>query len=109
MHWFLSKQNINNVMINYSRAFKILRSVYTFEQRDLARLVNVNPSYISRIESGKQKPSDKLLFLLCKKLKIPRELLLLLGSESNKNANEETKKRIGELLLGILNNEKKTS
>lgn len=51
------------------------------QQKELAVLVGLDPSHISLIEKGKRKPSVGTLDRLCRELKIPNHLFMLLGAE----------------------------
>lgn len=97
---FFSKRG--NIMTDYSRAFRIIRSVYDLEQKELAKILGVNPSYISFIESKKKQPSEKILSLISEKLGVPSNLLLLLADNTNNKIDSTTKKELGEFLLKVL-------
>jgi transcriptional regulator with XRE-family HTH domain len=91
--------------MNFSKAIKIIRSVKNLEQRQLAKKIGVDSSYISLIESGKRTPSEKIITKISKELTIPNNLILLLSSEENelKNITKDEAAMIGTQLLEILN------
>lgn len=66
--------------MNYGRAIRTARAVRDMPQRELARLAELNPSYISLIESGKRTPSTKALETIGKILGFPVPLLVILAS-----------------------------
>ena len=90
--------------MNYSKAIKLIRVSKGLTQAELANLVGVDASYISKIESGERVPSLKKLQLVSTKLAIPFYLLSLLAS-SNKDVKKLPKqflKSISSNLLDIL-------
>lgn len=67
--------------MNYAKAIKTVRALREMEQRDLAKLLGVDASYISLIESGQRVPSTAVLEQIAKSFGVPLYLLVLLGSE----------------------------
>ena len=47
---------------------KALREARDYSQADLAFLVGVDPATISRVERGKQMPSDEVIYQLARRL-----------------------------------------
>lgn len=74
------------------------------QQQELADLAGMNSSHISLIEKGKRKPSAGALERLCKALKIPAHLFMLLGAEPSdlKVAGHGEIRRAGESLALLL-------
>ncbi len=68
--------------MDYGKAIRVARATKGMTQKQLASLVDVNPSFISRIEAGQRSPSIETLEDLAQGLSIPLHLLILLGSES---------------------------
>jgi XRE family transcriptional regulator, regulator of sulfur utilization len=66
--------------MNYGRAIKIVRNVRDLSQFDLAKKVNVCPSYISCIEANKRKPTLEVLEQIANALKIKMHLLIFIAS-----------------------------
>lgn len=68
--------------MNYAKAIKTVRALREMEQRDLARLLGVDASYISLIESGRRVPSTAVLERIAKSFGVPLYLLMLIASEA---------------------------
>ena len=83
--------------MNYGRAIRTARAVRDMPQRELARLTELNPSYISLIESGKRTPSTKALGKIGKVLGFPVPLLVILASSKEEfdGLNDETRAVMG--------------
>lgn len=91
--------------MNYSKALMVVRAAKGLQQKELADLLGVTSSYISRVESGARPMSDKMIDRLAEKTRIPRELVLLLGQDANGLSTEDGKtvdKLSGELLRIIV-------
>lgn len=70
--------------MDYGRAIRVVRAVKNVSQKDLAdaaRPKKLDQSHVSRIESGKRKPSEEVLSAIANGLEVPRLLLTLLASE----------------------------
>jgi transcriptional regulator with XRE-family HTH domain len=67
--------------MDYGKALRISRAMAGLQQNALADLAGLNSSHICLIESGKRKPSVGALDELCKALRIPKHLFMLLGAE----------------------------
>lgn len=92
--------------MNYGKAIKIARSTKGLSQKDLGKLIDVNPSYISRLEAGERLPSTETLEAISKALSVPMYLLMLLGSdvEDLKGISTEQAAILGQNLLDIVIN-----
>lgn len=88
--------------MNYSKAIRIIRASKGLTQTELADLIKVNASYISKIESGDRTPSLKKLQLISEKLSVPFHLLSLLAS-SNKDINKFPKEYLSKISSNLLN------
>lgn len=90
--------------MNYGKAIKIIRSAKGINQKQLAGLTNLDPSYISLIESNQRKPTLKTLERISKELSVPVPLLTLLASNGKqlKDFNGKFIEKIGAELLNIL-------
>ncbi len=90
--------------MNYGKAIRTIRAAKNLEQKDLAGLANLNPSYISLIESNQRAPSAAALEALASALQVPLYLLMLLASEKEDlhgiSAGEATV--LAEQLLGVV-------
>ena len=67
--------------MNYSKAIRIARSLADMPQRVLAERVDLDPSLISMLESGKRRPSLDTLEKISKALGVPFHLFTLLATE----------------------------
>jgi transcriptional regulator with XRE-family HTH domain len=67
--------------MNYGKAIKMLRASRGLQQRELAKKLGLDSSYVSLLESGKRVPSLQVLELLSSKLRVPSYLIMLLASE----------------------------
>ncbi len=89
--------------MNYSKAIKTIRAIKELSQSEFSETIGFDQSLISRIESGKRKPSDNNLKVISKKLGIPFYLVMLLASEKEdlKNISEKKAKELGYNLLQL--------
>lgn len=69
---------VNNIVGNMIRS---KRKELHLTQAELAELIDSDAYYISRIETGKQKPGSKFLVALSNALELPIDFFL--GTESN--------------------------
>lgn len=90
--------------MNHSKALMVVRAAKGLQQKELAELLGVTSSYISRIESGDRPMSKKMIDKLVEKLAIPRELIYLLGQDSRGlNAQDShTVDKLSRALLKII-------
>jgi transcriptional regulator with XRE-family HTH domain len=90
--------------MRYDRALRIIRAVRGLSQKDLARRVHVDPSFISLIEAGEREPSTATIGSLAKALRVPVYLLTLLASESHdtRGITSEQAESLGRHLLEVL-------
>jgi transcriptional regulator with XRE-family HTH domain len=100
--------------MDYGKALKIARAISGLQQKELAVLAGLAPSYVSLLEMGKRKPSVGAIRKLSQALKVPTHLLTLLAAEEDDlSLVEPTElKRAGESLAELLlggrkNNERK--
>jgi len=87
--------------MNYSKAFRIVRAAFGLSQAEFASLINIGPSQISLIESGKRQPSHKTIRDLSDALHIPASLITLLASDS-KNLGTHGDKPLEALAISLL-------
>jgi transcriptional regulator with XRE-family HTH domain len=90
--------------MNYGRAIRIVRSLADVSQRELAGRLDIDPSLVSMVESGKRKPSRELLERFASDLKIPFHLLILLATEAedSKTSKPDVIRRLGEELASLI-------
>ena len=95
--------------MNYSKAIRTIRAAKGLSQKKLASLINLDASYISRIESGERIPTLEVIESISKVLKIPVYLLTLLASEQGdlKGLPEKETRSIATNLLDVLLSAKK--
>lgn len=82
--------------MNYSKAFRIVRAAFGLSQAEFSHILQVGPSQISLIESGKRQPSHKLIQGLTEALRIPTPLITLLASQPQELGDQE-----GQALEGL--------
>jgi transcriptional regulator with XRE-family HTH domain len=68
--------------MDYGKALRIARAMAGLQQKELADRAGLNSSHISLMEMGKRKPSVQALDKLCKALRIPNDLFMLLGADA---------------------------
>jgi len=90
--------------MNYARAIKTIRAARELSQSEFSKIVGIDQSLISRIESGNRKPSIKNLETISKKLFVPLHLITLLASEKSdlKRISEREAKALSYNLLELL-------
>lgn len=90
--------------MNHSKALMVIRAAKGLQQKELADLLGVTSSYISRVESGERPMSTKMIDTLVEKTSIPRELILLLGQDSKslKAEDSRTVDKLSSELLRII-------
>jgi transcriptional regulator with XRE-family HTH domain len=93
--------------VDYGRALRIVRALADLQQKDVAKLAGLAPSYISLIEKGSRRPSLGTLERISKALGIPSDLLVLLATEPNKlktrdpRALQQAAEYLVRLLIGV--------
>jgi len=90
--------------MDYSKALRIARAIAGIEQKELAQLADLDPSYVSLLESGARRPSLRAISKLSKALEVPEPLLTMLAAESAdlKGVGEEEFQTIGHYLARFL-------
>lgn len=88
--------------MNYSKALGVIRAAKGLQQKELAVLLDVTPSYISKIEKGERIMPPQLIDKLCKELSIPPELFRLIGQDSQ-SVGDESSETIDALARELLN------
>lgn len=97
--------------MNYNTAFKIIRGATNLTQNQFAIKIGIEPSLLSRIESGEREPTTRTIDLVTEKLSIPKDLIEMLAKEEDEIHGMDKKDwaKIGEELVKLLvrvNNEK---
>ena len=90
--------------VDYGRVLRIIRAVRGLSQKDMAKACDLDPSYLSRIESGDRKPSIELIEVVAKQFSIPTYLITLLASDQDdlKGISPFEAERLGRELLRLL-------
>lgn len=81
-----------------------MRAARGLSQKELSTLLEMDPSFISLIESGKRQPSTETLELITRKLNVPFYLFALLSSEEHdlKNISTKDAEEFGKGLFNVL-------
>jgi len=69
--------------MNFGRALREIRKDRGISQKNLARLIGKNSSYISLIENGRRKPSMSVLEAISSTLKVPVYLFALIATDEH--------------------------
>lgn len=90
--------------MNFGKSIRIIRAKKGVSQQDFAIFTGIDPSLISRIESGERKPSKNNLNAISRKFDIPIELIKLLALEKKdlRELKPEEVESISSNLLGLL-------
>jgi transcriptional regulator with XRE-family HTH domain len=67
--------------MNIGKAIRVIRAARNLSQKQLAEESGLDASYISLMEAGKRAPADDTIQAIAKGLRVPKYLLLLLGSD----------------------------
>jgi len=96
--------------MNYAKAFRTIRAAKGITQKELAEVLDVDASYVSRIESSDKKdvskdtgrvPSTQVLEKISSSFGVPFYLIALLASEE-KDLKGLSKKQADELSTSLL-------
>jgi transcriptional regulator with XRE-family HTH domain len=67
--------------MNIGKGVRVIRAARNLSQKQLAEESGLDSSYISLVEAGKRVPKDDAIQAIAKVLRVPKYLLLLLGSD----------------------------
>jgi len=67
--------------MNIGKAIRVIRAARNLSQKQLAEESELDASYISLVEAGRRSPTDETMQAIAKALRVPKYLLLLLGSD----------------------------
>jgi transcriptional regulator with XRE-family HTH domain len=81
MHHSTSSKGEPLKIMNYGKAFRIIRAAFGLSQSQFSSLLKIGQSQVSLIESGKRQPSKGTIDSLANSLQIPQDLIHLLASE----------------------------
>jgi transcriptional regulator with XRE-family HTH domain len=76
--------------MNYGKAIRVTRALADVSQRELARKLNTDPSYISLLEANKREPSRELLEKIAEVFEVPLHLLILMATDSIDSGQSES-------------------
>lgn len=90
--------------MDYGRAIRLVRATRGLSQKRLAKLLDVDPSYVSLLERGERTPSASTLESIASEFNVPLYLLVLLGSDDDDLAGVTTEhaKLLGAEILRAL-------
>jgi transcriptional regulator with XRE-family HTH domain len=90
--------------MNYGKAIRVTRALADISQRELARALDTDPSYISLLEANKREPSREVLEKLAEAFGVPLHLLILMATEEgDAGASEENRlSEIAQVLANLL-------
>lgn len=71
----------------FDRALKLVRQYHRLNQMEMAKRLEISPSYLSEIEKGKKMPSLELLDKYSALIGIPVSSLVFLAEELNGNSS----------------------
>ena len=87
--------------MNYGKAIRITRALADISQRELARNMGTDPSYISLLEANKREPSREVLEKLAEVFR-PLHLLILLATEGT-DSQQSKERRLSEIAETLAN------
>jgi transcriptional regulator with XRE-family HTH domain len=90
--------------MNYGKAIRVTRALADISQRELAKALDTDPSYISLLEANKREPSRELLEKLSLAFDVPLHLLILLATEGSDSGTSQENRlsEIAEALASLL-------
>jgi transcriptional regulator with XRE-family HTH domain len=85
-------------------ALRMIRIFHDVSQKDMSVRLNIVPSYLSEIESGKKEPSLKLLEKYSEEFKMPMSSILFFSEHMEDGTQvSNLKKSISNKVLTLLN------
>ncbi len=90
--------------MDVSRALRIVIAVRGMKQKELAEKVDVHPSYMSDIVTGRREPDPDVFIRLCKELDVSVPVITFLAADEDdlSSLNQESRERMTELLMEFL-------
>lgn len=91
-------------VMDYAKAFKIIRVAKGLTQKELAEQLDLDTSFISLLECGRRKPSMDTLEAIAECLDVPIYLISLIASEKKDLRGIEAKEaqKLGMQLLDVV-------
>lgn len=87
--------------MDYGRALKICRAALELNQQDVAKRAGITNSYLSLVEGGKRSPSLATLEKICKAMRVPPHLVMLLAAGPQDIPGPDREK-LGEVAKSLL-------
>lgn len=85
---------------------KTIRTLYDVKSKDLATAINISPSYLSEIETGKKEPSLTILNKIGSHFNLKLSTITLIAETiHNLNKNNTPKMIIQKTIMAIITNE----
>jgi transcriptional regulator with XRE-family HTH domain len=88
--------------MNYGKAIRVTRALADISQRELAKVLETDPSYISLLEANKREPSREVLEKIAAAFNLPLHLLILLATEESDTGSPK-EKRLSEIAGALAN------
>lgn len=90
--------------MDYGNAIRVARAARQLTQGELAAKIGIASSYVSLMETGRRKPGPDTVEALCRALRVPMHLFVLLGSDPQEvgQLDSDVRRSLGAELLGIL-------
>ncbi len=90
--------------MNYGKGMMVARTKAGMSKRQLAKMVGVDASFITHIETGRRKPSLDTMEKVAEVLGVPMPVLMLLSAEPSEltGISPEQAAVLGDRLVGLL-------
>jgi transcriptional regulator with XRE-family HTH domain len=90
--------------MDYGKAFRVIRAAFGLRQAEMAEFLQISPSLISLIESGKRQASTDIIDSLADALRIPISLIKVLAYEPQdlEGSSNENFEALAHSLLRLL-------
>lgn len=87
--------------MQYHKSISTIRGILGLSIQDFAQKTGLSKSFISRIEKGERKPSEKTIKQIAQRLNIPEKMFHLLALDTADN-DLKNAQDIGEIMLELL-------
>lgn len=90
--------------MNYGKGMMVARTKAGMSKRQLAKMVGVDASFITHIETGRRKPSLDTMEKVAEVLNVPMPVLMLLSADADELSGITTDQAavLGDRLVGLL-------
>ncbi|WP_420605536.1 helix-turn-helix transcriptional regulator [Novosphingopyxis sp.] len=86
----------------YSRALKLMRQYHRLNQKELSKLIDISPSYVSELENGRKDPSLDILTRYSSEFGIPLSSILFFAERSSGDRIEGARAFVADKTLKML-------